>query len=58
MHKESSDYMNHTDNGRPHPYIARQIARDGSPPAQQQVTGSDQERQPEESKCNVACGRG
>lgn len=40
----------------PHPHIAAQIARDGIPPAEQEVGRSDEEREPKRPGGDIAGG--
>ena len=58
MHKESDNYVNHADDGCPHPHVTRQIGRDGKPPVEQQVCRPNEERKTEERESDVAGGSG
>jgi len=58
VHQQSEDYVDHADHGCPNPDITGEIARDGSPPAEQEVGRPDQERERQESDANVAGGSG
>ena len=58
MYKESKNHVNHTEDGCPHPHVARQVARDWIPPSQQEIPRPDQECQSEEPKGDVTSSGG
>jgi hypothetical protein len=58
MHLKSVDHVDDAEEGRPRSRVTAQIARDGIPPAEQEVGRPDQEREPEEPEGDVAGGDG
>src|SRR5919106_48852 len=58
MHPERGDNVDAAEDGRPRPYVTAQVARDGIPPAEEEVGRPDEEREPEQREGNVAGGDG
>jgi hypothetical protein len=54
VHLQSEDHVDNAEDGRPCPHVTAQIARDGIPPAEHEVRGSDEKREREESGRDVS----